>query len=1013
MLLNTQPISWTSKALQVILKAVSVLFLLFAATRAIADCGQRENEMPQDIEQRLAMVTQFWEREYCFDISEIRLREIAEEARAQHRHRVEIAALLVLADMYDYDGRERAHAEVTDRLSALVAAGVTQEEAVAITLVEVDRLIVRRRYHEAQTRLTEAIAYLENGSFPVDLKARAYMSRALVHFRLGLKTYGAACQEDAYTAINLLTNHPGRRSLLGQGYWHLGGCEESGPQRFPHFDIALKLCRESGDVRCQQRVLNSYAIYLRRAGRYQEALTSYEASLDIARRYGYRAKVGLLLGNMAVLHRVINHNSLALETIQEAIGITRALGSRYALSYRLDTLGDVQLEAGSPSAAVEAFRESMEIREQAGYTYEKVIPAYGLGKALLALGREEEAIAVLQQNKEEASNALNGLAFANTVIALGRIGRANAAELLMAAEVARFLGVVEPEWDAMHLLAQQSAQQKNIDQSILFGKQAVNLFQRVRALNSGMDRQAQRELLARGIAMYHELADLLIAQGRLPEAQQVLAMMKEDEYYEFIRRDAGADARSTRASFTAQEAPWDARRQVAGGRLTALGSETLALRKKKEQGGDLSEAETRRLHELETELEAANAAFMQVLDELQRAFVDVSDKTRYAELEKKGIDNDLTDVVASFGPDVALLQYIVMPEGTHILLTTGATRLARKANVPQAELKQAVNGLLATLRSPDQDPRPAAQKLYGQLIGPVAGDLQAMHAKTLMLSLDGVLRYVPMAALHDGEQYLAQRYALALYTDAARERLKDKPQSNWKVAALGVTQAKEGFAALPAVREELNGLVRTADSRGVLPGVVKLDEQFTSGGFKEVLRERYPVLHIASHFQFDPAGDTASFLLLGDGSRLSLNEIRKNGYSFAGVDLMTLSACQTGVGGGKDVSGREIEGLGVLAQKQGAKGVVATLWPVADASTAQLMQSFYRMREEKKLTKAEALRQAQLALLSGKVGAGGRTKKNRIRTADGQQVVAFVPDPNAPFAHPYYWAPFILMGNWL
>ena len=317
------------------------------------------------------------------------------------------------------------------------------------------------------------------------------------------------------------------------------------------------------------------------------------------------------------------------------------------------------------------------------------------------------------------------------------------------------------------------------------------------------------------------------------------------------------------------------------------------------------------------------------------------------------------------------------------------------------------------MRSPDQDPRPAAQKLYGQLIGPVAGDLQAMHAKTLMLSLDGVLRYVPMAALHDGEQYLAQRYALALYTDAARERLKDKPQSNWKVAALGVTQAKEGFAALPAVREELNGLVRTADSRGVLPGVVKLDEQFTSGGFKEVLRERYPVLHIASHFQFDPAGDTASFLLLGDGSRLSLNEIRKNGYSFAGVDLMTLSACQTGVGGGKDVSGREIEGLGVLVQKQGAKGVVATLWPVADASTAQLMQSFYRMREEKKLTKAEALRQAQLALLSGKVGAGGRAKKNRIRTADGQQVVAFVPDPNAPFAHPYYWAPFILMGNWL
>ena len=129
---------------------------------------------------------------------------------------------------------------------------------------------------------------------------------------------------------------------------------------------------------------------------------------------------------------------------------------------------------------------------------------------------------------------------------------------------------------------------------------------------------------------------------------------------------------------------------------------------------------------------------------------------------------------------------------------------------------------------------------------------------------------------------------------------------------------------------------------------------------------------------------------------------------------MTLSACQTGVGGGKDANGREIEGLGVLAQKQGAKGVIATLWPVADTSTAQLMQSFYRLREEQKLTKAEALRQAQLALLSGRVGAGGTAERGgRVRTADGQQAVAFVPDPNAPFAHPYYWAPFILMGNWL
>jgi len=269
-----------------------------------------------------------------------------------------------------------------------------------------------------------------------------------------------------------------------------------------------------------------------------------------------------------------------------------------------------------------------------------------------------------------------------------------------------------------------------------------------------------------------------------------------------------------------------------------------------------------------------------------------------------------------------------------------------------------------------------------------------------------------MAALYDGEQYLAERYALALYTDAARETLKDKPRSQWKMAALGLTQAREGFDPLPGVQGEMDSLVKTRSSQGVLPGVVKLDEQFNPLSFKETLRERYPVVHIASHFKFDPAGEAESFLLMGDGSRLSLNAIRKQGYSFAGVDLMTLSACQTGVGGGKDANGREIEGFGVLAQKQGAKGVIATLWPVADESTALFMREFYRLRETRKLSKAQALRQAQLALLSGAVVRSNSTAsrgERKVIQADN----AFNPNPQTPFAHPYYWAPFILMGNWL
>jgi CHAT domain-containing protein len=134
----------------------------------------------------------------------------------------------------------------------------------------------------------------------------------------------------------------------------------------------------------------------------------------------------------------------------------------------------------------------------------------------------------------------------------------------------------------------------------------------------------------------------------------------------------------------------------------------------------------------------------------------------------------------------------------------------------------------------------------------------------------------------------------------------------------------------------------------------------------------------------------SSFLLLGDGSRLSLREVRESNYSFSDVDLVTLSACDTASFGGRDATGREVEGLGAMLQKQGARSVVATLWPVSDESTGVFMREFYRLREQERLTKAEALRRAQLAFIHG-----------TTRSAGGRE-----------YAHPFHWAPFILMGNW-
>ncbi len=154
------------------------------------------------------------------------------------------------------------------------------------------------------------------------------------------------------------------------------------------------------------------------------------------------------------------------------------------------------------------------------------------------------------------------------------------------------------------------------------------------------------------------------------------------------------------------------------------------------------------------------------------------------------------------------------------------------------------------------------------------------------------------------------------------------------------------------------------------------------------------------------------------GTRLTLAEIREDpGFTFADTELLTLSACDTAVGGTQG-DGREVDGLGILAQQKGAKAVVASLWGVYDASTGLLMQEFYKTwTTHPNMPKAEALRQAQVALLRGKLGGqklsasrGVKLEGETGKSASGGGTGRNANQTN--YTHPYYWAPFILIGNW-
>jgi CHAT domain-containing protein len=226
----------------------------------------------------------------------------------------------------------------------------------------------------------------------------------------------------------------------------------------------------------------------------------------------------------------------------------------------------------------------------------------------------------------------------------------------------------------------------------------------------------------------------------------------------------------------------------------------------------------------------------------------------------------------------------------------------------------------------------------------------------------------------------------------------------------GTTKSGRTYPALTYASLELDDVKTTLGGKSQ----IAKDEKFTKTALQTM--GPYQVVHIASHFEFTPGSIDDSVLLLGDNTTMSLSEIER-GLNFTNVELLTLSACQTALGDKGGGDGSEFDGLGNIAQEKGAKAVIATLWPVADASTAAFMEALYKAHQAGN-DKAESLRQAQLTLLHA--SAQDAASSGEQQRGLGRSAAALAPssggssrNPNAPFAHPYYWAPFILMGNWL
>jgi filamentous hemagglutinin family protein len=315
----------------------------------------------------------------------------------------------------------------------------------------------------------------------------------------------------------------------------------------------------------------------------------------------------------------------------------------------------------------------------------------------------------------------------------------------------------------------------------------------------------------------------------------------------------------------------------------------------------------------------------------------------------------------------------------------------------EEEIITVLNDYRASLRDTSSlDYLEQAQKLYDWVMRPIDAQLQSLKIETVVFVMDSGLRVIPPASLHDGKQFLVERYASANIPSLRVTRLEERDRKNTRVLAMGLTEAREGLSALPAVEVE----IRTIANQ-VLSGTTFLDRDFTVNNLQAQRgKAKYGIIHLGTHGKFLQDRSNESFVQFWDG-KLRSSQIPSLRFDQPVIDMLTLSACETAVGNNLGISG--------LAVESGARSILASLWTVSDAGTAPLMISFYKAFPDA-LSKATALRKAQLDLIKGKV----KIVNNQIVGVEGLAAIALPKGTgNIDISHPFFWSSFILVGNWL
>jgi CHAT domain-containing protein/predicted negative regulator of RcsB-dependent stress response len=796
------------------------------------------------------------------------------------------------------------------------------------------------------------------------------------------------------------------------------------------------------------------------SGKFSEANKYWELAVQKYQAQGDRPYQALSLNYLSLANQELGQWQLAEQYITQSQALLKQLPSQVEiLAQVFNTQGSLQLARGNAEAALDSWQKAEEFYRQSNDHVGSIGSKINQAEALQELGLYrrsqkllEELTTELEQQSDPQLQILGLRSLGNVLVVSGNLEAAQTV-LTQSLNLAQKLNLSTETSEVLFSLGNTARALENYEQAIAFYEQTVtkttspitkieaqlnqlSLLSRlskwqaaqdiIPTIQSSLDNLSpSRRAIYAQVNLAKNLLDLNLENSSfknyLPYAHQLLVKtISQAKELQDIR--AESYGLGTLGHFYTQEQQLTAAKKFTEKALT-LATQIDAtdityqwqwqLGRLLQQQGDIGgaiKAESNAVKSLQAirgDLVATNLdaqySFRESVEPIYRDLVrllltsnpgqenliqarSVIESLQLAELEnyfREACIHAQPKQIDQVDNQAAVIYPIILQDRLSVIVSLPGKSLSYYEHlITQGEVEKTLEGLFQSFNPVFSNKKrlQLSQQVYDWLIKPAEAELNAQKIATLVFVLDGSLRNLPMSALYDGKQYLVEKYNIALTPGLQLLESTTFKEQKLQAVVAGVSESNQGFSALPGVKTEVEGISQT------LPSQLLLNQDFTNQNFQEQLKNTpSSLIHLATHGQFSSNLEETFIVTWGDRIRVkdleNILRAREESIDAQPIELLVLSACQTAEG-----DKRAALGIAGIAVRSGARSTLATLWSVEDQSTVKLMAEFYQQlaTTQSSTTKAQALREAQIALMHSE-----------------------------KYNHPYYWSPFILVGNWL